>query len=421
MIAAILAIGDEIVAGITTDTNSPFAAQVLRGAGIDCIGFFAVPDDESAIRQALDRAFADADFILTTGGLGPTVDDLTTASIAAHAGLPLRLHRPSLEAIEARFQVMGMEMPENNRKQALLPEGADPIPNPQGTAPGFFLRLSTDHGPRIVATLPGVPREMRRMLEETVVPRIVATGGAAVIGSRVFSTVGLSESRLDELLRDVVPPGEGRMSFRAAFPRLQARVTVTADTPEELVTRLDRVEARVSARLGDHLYAIGDEGLEETVGRLLRERRVTLAVAESCTGGLIGHRLTEVPGSSDYFLLGIVAYSNASKQSLLGVSEETLVSDGAVSEATVREMARGAREVARADFGLATSGIAGPGGGTLDKPVGTVCIGLAWDGGEWSRTYHFAPRSRSWVKEVTAQVALNRLRKHLLELDSGQG
>jgi nicotinamide-nucleotide amidase len=252
------------------------------------------------------------------------------------------------------------------------------------------------------------------MVEESVLPRVAVFGGAAVIGSRVFSTVGVSESRLDELLAGVVAPDEGRLSFRAAFPRLQARVTVTASTPAELADRLDRLEGAIGERLGDHLYAIGDEGMEETVGRLLREQGATLAVAESCTGGLIGHRLTDVPGSSNYFLLGVIAYSNEAKQNLLGVAESTLENDGAVSEAAVREMAHGVRRAAGADIGLATSGIAGPGGGSPDKPVGTVCIAIAWDGGQWSRQYQLAPRSRSWVKEITAQIALDRIRRHLL-------
>jgi nicotinamide-nucleotide amidase len=416
MNACILAIGDEIVGGLTTDTNSGFVAQLLRGAGVEVVGLLAAADDDEAILRAFRRGLEDADLVVSTGGLGPTADDLTTACVAGLAGVPLDLHEPSLRAIEERFRTLGLEMPANNRKQALFPRGSDPIPNPDGTAPGFLLRLSTEHGPRIVVCLPGVPREMRRMVEGSVVPRVAAIGGAAVIGSRVFSTVGLSESRLDELLAGVVPPGEGRLSFRAAFPRLQARVTVTAATPGELEERLGKLEGAIGERLGDHLYAIGDEGMEETVGRLLRERGVTLAVAESCTGGLIGHRITDVPGSSEYFLLGVVAYSNEAKHNLLGVAHSTLDNEGAVSEATVKEMARGVMRAAGADIGLATSGIAGPGGGSAEKPVGTVCIGIAWEGGEWSRLYQLAPRSRSWVKEMTAQIALDRVRRHLLSV-----
>lgn len=439
MNAAILAIGDEIVAGLTTDTNSGFIAQLLRGAGIEVTGFFAVADEADHIVSAFRRALRDADLVISTGGLGPTADDLTTACVARLAGVPLELHEPSLRAIEERFRALGVEMPANNRKQALLPRGSEPVPNPAGTAPGFLLRLTGDGESwvtvsagdgsaggsrsgskrgRHIVTLPGVPRETRQMLEETVIPRVASIAGATAIGSRVFSTVGLSESRLDELLTDIVDPTEARLSFRAAFPRLQARVTATAENPAELDARLDRLQRIISDRLGDHLYAVGDVGLEEEVGRLLHERSITLAVAESCTGGLIGHRITDVPGSSEYFLGGVIAYSNEAKVRDLGVSTETLAREGAVSEATVREMARGVRLASGATIGLATSGIAGPGGGTPGKPVGTVCIGLAWPDGEWSRTWQLAPRSRSWVKEMTAQIALDRLRRHLAGLET---
>lgn len=424
--AAILAIGDEIVSGLTTDTNSGFIARLLRGAGIDITGFFSVADEEDAILGTFRRALEDADLVISTGGLGPTADDLTTACVARLASVPLELHEPSLRAIEERFRARGIEMPANNRKQALLPRDADPIPNPLGTAPGVLLRLPADHpeaggAQRLLVALPGVPREMSRMMEETVLPRVAALAGAVVIGSRVFSTVGLTESKLDELLAGSVNPGEGRLSFRAAFPRLQARVTATAASPGELDARLDRLQAVISSRLGDHLYAIGDVGLEDEVGRLLRESGATLAVAESCTGGLIAHRITDVPGGSKYFLEGIVAYANDSKVRALGVSPETIAREGAVSEATVREMALGVRLTAGATLGLATSGIAGPSGGTPEKPVGTVCIGLAWPEGIWSHTYRLAPRSRSWVKEMTAQIALDRLRRHLAGIGPGPG
>ncbi len=417
MRACILAIGDEIVGGLTADTNSGYLAQLLRGVGVPVVGFLSVADDEPAIIKALRRAASDAELIISTGGLGPTADDLTTACVAAFAGVPLDLHEPSLRRIEDRFRSMGVEMPANNRKQALLPRGAEPVPNPTGTAPGFVLTVETEHGDRHVITLPGVPREMRRMAEETVLPWIARRTGATHIGARIFSTFGLTESKLDELLAGVAPPDEARLSFRAAFPRLQARVLVTGPSEEEVDAKLADLESRVRDRLGEYLYAIGDEGLEETVGKLLRERGLTLAVAESCTGGLIGHRLTDVPGSSDYFLLGVVAYSNAMKESLLGVRAETLATYGAVSEPTVREMARGVRTAAGASLGLATSGIAGPAGGSAEKPVGTVCIGLAWDGGEWSAEYRLGERTRGWIKEMTTQHALDRVRRHILGLE----
>ena len=414
MKAALLAIGDEIVAGLTTDTNSGFLAEQLRAIGVEPVAGFSVPDDEEAMARAWERALAEAEVAISTGGLGPTADDLTTSVVARLAGRPLRLDERSLSIIEERFRGRGMEMPENNRRQALFPEGSTIVPNPLGTAPGFICPVGRGGAIRHVVCLPGVPREMKRMAVETVIPWLEGLNPGRRFLSRTFSTFGLAESRLDELLEGVVAPSEARLAFRAAFPRVQARLTVAGAPDEDLEGRLDALEARVLERLGTHLYAIGDEGMEETVGRLLRERGLTLALAESCTGGLIGHRITEVPGSSEYFLVGVVSYSNDAKERLLGVRPETLRDFGAVSTQAAEEMAAGVRRLSGADLGLSTTGIAGPGGGSPDKPVGTVCVGLAWEGGSWSRRYDLGERSRDWVKGMTAQVALDRVRRWLL-------
>lgn len=414
MNAALLAIGDEIVAGLTTDTNSGFLAERLRAIGVEPVGGFVATDDEDAIIHAFGRALDDADVAISTGGLGPTADDLTVACVARLAGRELVLHEASLRAIEERFRTLGMEMPPNNRSQAMIPEGSTVIPNPGGTAPGVICPIERGDGTHYVICLPGVPREMRRMAEETVLPWLRERSPERRFASRVFSTFGLSESRLDELLVGVVDPAEARLAFRAAFPRVQSRLTVSGKPDDDLEARLDALERRVRERLGPNLYAIGDEGMEETVGRLLRERSLTLAVAESCTGGLIGHRITDVPGSSAYFLLDVVSYSNDAKQHMLGVRAETLAAHGAVSTETAEAMAEGVRRRAGADLGLATTGIAGPGGGTAEKPVGTVCIALAWEGGVWSRRYQFGERGREWTKAVTAQTALDRVRRYLL-------
>ncbi len=414
MKAALLAIGDEIVAGLTTDTNSGFLAEQLRAVGVEPVAGFAVPDDEDAMARAWERALAEAEVAISTGGLGPTADDLTTAVVARLAGRPLRLDEHSLSLIEERFRGRGMEMPENNRRQALFPEGSTIVPNPLGTAPGFICPVGRGGAIRHVVCLPGVPREMKRMAVETVIPWLEGLNPGRRFLSRTFSTFGLAESRLDELLEGVVAPSEARLAFRAAFPRVQARLTVSGAPDDDLEGRLDALEARVRERLGTHVYAVGDEGMEETVGGLLRERGLTLAVAESCTGGLIGHRITEVPGSSEYFLMGVVSYSNDAKERLLGVRPETLRDHGAVSTQAAEEMAAGVRRLSGADLGLSTTGIAGPGGGSPDKPVGTVCVGLAWEGGSWSRRYDLGERSRDWVKGMTAQVALDRVRRWLL-------
>lgn len=415
MPASILSIGDEIVSGTTPDTNASYLAEALRAEGVEVVSILAVPDDPAAIARALRRGLEDADLVVTTGGLGPTADDLTTAVAADTLGVELRLDEPSLRRIEERFRSRGLEMPGNNRKQALLPAGCVVVPNPVGTAPGFVVAVPGSRGDKHVASLPGVPAEMRAMMEGTVLPWVRARSTGSRFASRVFSTFGLSESALDERLAGLLDPAEGRLAFRAAFPRIQARVTLAGGPHDDLEARLDHLEREVRARLGDHLYAIGDQGMEDAVGALLRERGLTLALAESCTGGLIGHRVTEVAGSSAYFLGGVVAYANAAKTELLGVRDGTLRDHGAVSIEVATEMAAGARSRYGADLGLATTGIAGPDGGTAEKPVGTVCIALAWDGGEDARRHDLGPRERGWIKTMTAQLALDRLRRWLLQ------
>jgi nicotinamide-nucleotide amidase len=416
MNAAFLAIGDEIVGGLTTDTNSGFIAGELRAVGVEPLGGFSVTDDEDAIARTLERALEDAELVVCTGGLGPTADDLTTAVVARVAGRELVMDEASLAAIEERFRMRGIhEMPPNNRKQALFPAGATIIPNPNGTAPGFVVPVERGGRERWVACFPGVPRETRAMVRDWLVPWVAARQPDRRFLSRTYSTFGLTESKLDELLAGAVSPDEARLAFRAAFPRIQARLTVTGAPGDDLEGRLDALEARVRERLGHHLFAVGDEGMEETVGRLLRERGLTLAVAESCTGGRIGDWVTNVAGSSAYFLLGVVTYSNEAKQQVLGVRAETLAAHGAVSTHTAEEMAQGVRRLAGADIGLSTTGIAGPGGGTPEKPVGTVCVGLAWEGGAWSRRYDLGDRGRDWIKGTTAQVALDRVRRWLLD------
>jgi nicotinamide-nucleotide amidase len=415
MRAAFLAIGDEIVGGLTTDTNSGFIAGELRAVGVEPIAGFSVRDEEDEIIRAFTQALQEAELVVSTGGLGPTADDLTTACVARLAGREMVLHEPSLAFMEERFRIRGMEMPPNNRKQAMFPEGAEVIPNPNGTAPGFICPVEVDGRTRHVACFPGVPRETRHMVAATLVPWVAARQPGRRFLSRTFSTVGVAESKLDELLAGAIQPGEARVAFRASFPRMYVRLTVDGAPGEDLEGRMDELEARVRERLGASIYTVGDEGLEETVGRLLRERDLTLAVAESCTGGRVGDRITDVPGSSAYFLLGAATYSNEAKMSLLGVSEQTLAQHGAVSTQTAEEMAAGVRRIAAADVGLSTTGIAGPGGGTEDKPVGTVCIGIAWEGGTWSRRYDLGAREREWIKATTAQTALDRLRRWLLE------
>jgi nicotinamide-nucleotide amidase len=320
------------------------------------------------------------------------------------------------DRIRQMFAAIGRTMPENNLKQALFPTGAVIVPNALGTAPGFRLEIDTAHGPCHCVVLPGVPREMKAMLAEQVLPWLgELRRGSDEYCSHSFQTFGISESALDELVAGAVDPAEGRIAFRAAFPQISVRVTVHAP-PREVEARLTAAADKLRGRLVGYCYGEGNTTMEAAVGELLARSRTTLAVAESCTGGLIGHRLTDVPGSSAYFLGGIVAYSNAVKQALLGVSAPTLERHGAVSCEVAEEMATGARRALGAAVGLATTGIAGPDGGTPDKPVGTVCIAIASATVTRSRRYQLWG-TRDWVKLLTSQIALDWVRRTQLGED----
>jgi nicotinamide-nucleotide amidase len=313
-------------------------------------------------------------------------------------------------------------MPDNNLKQAMLPAGAEVIPNDMGTAPGYRLVIPTGGRKPVAIVLPGVPREMQPMIDERVVPWLAERlGSGRSVVSRTFQTFGMSESAVDEALDGLVDPIEGRVAFRASFPQISVRLTVVGEE-HDAHARLQVLGDRIVQRLGAAIYAEGaDATMEGTVGELLRGRGLRLATAESCTGGLIGSRITNVPGSSDYYLGGVVAYRNDLKEGLLGVSRTTLKMFGAVSEETACEMAAGARKRTGADVAVATTGIAGPGGGTAEKPVGTVAIALA--AGEATGAEHLQSQtyrlwgSREWVKVLTSQVALDWVRRYLLGLD----
>jgi nicotinamide-nucleotide amidase len=416
MQAVILSTGDELTTGRTLDTNAHYIADQLLAVGIDVAAMLVVGDYPDRIAWAWRTALQQADLIVCTGGLGPTADDLTTETVARVAGVGLRMDEAVADRIRQMFAAMGRTMPENNLKQALFPEGAAVIANRLGTAPGFRLAIPTARGRCHCIVLPGVPREMKAMLAEDVLPWVrLARGGTAEYRSHTFQTFGISESALDELVAGVVDPAEGRLAFRAAFPQISLRVTVQGE-PGEVEQRLERAAAALRVRLGPYCYGEGNTTMEAAVGALLAAHRATLAVAESCTGGLIGHRLTDVPGSSAYVRADVVAYSNEIKQALLGVPAATLEQHGAVSVETAEAMARGVRRLAGSTIGLATTGIAGPGGGTAEKPVGTVCIALDSDAGPRSHRYQLWG-TRDWVKLLTSQIALDWVRRWALGED----
>lgn len=413
--AVILSTGDELTTGRVVDTNSNYLAGQLAEIGIDTLAVLTVGDVPERLEWAWRTAIAMADVVISTGGIGPTADDLTNETVARIAGVPLRQDDAVVARIRQLFAAMNRVMPENNLKQALIPEGATIVPNPVGTAPGFRIPITLDGHTAEVIVLPGVPREMKPMMEETVIPWLVANRGAdTIFAVRVFQTFGISESGLDEEVAGLIAPEEGRVAFRASFPQISLRITVE-DRPGVAERRLEELCERVRAKISQWIYAEGDASMEEVVGRLLAQRGLKLAIAESCTGGLIGHRLTNVPGSSRYFIADLVTYSNEAKVAMLGVREATLREHGAVSEECVREMAAGARARAGVELAIATSGVAGPDGGTPAHPVGTVCLALDGLGQSVSRRYQLRG-TRDWIKLWTSQIALDWIRRAILGL-----
>ncbi|MCZ6731324.1 MAG: competence/damage-inducible protein A [Gammaproteobacteria bacterium] len=417
---AIISTGDELVQGRTVDTNATYIADRLGAIGIEAQSIVTVGDYPEQIEWAWHHSLARADIVIATGGLGPTADDRTSETLAHVADAELYLDEEQAQRIRRFFEVLKRPMPENNLKQARFPVGAEIIPNELGTAPGY--RLAVPQGQRrpIAVVLPGVPREMKAMLDTQVIPWILSQSeDDRSIVSRTFQTFGMSESALDEALMGAIDPDEARLSFRASFPQVSVRIAVIGKQ-SEAEHKLEALSEIVRARLGDAVVAEGDVTMEQVVGELLKRHKQTLATAESCSGGLIGNRITNVAGSSEYYLGGVIAYSNELKRKTLSVSPETLSRFGAVSEETACEMALGVRNLSQASLGIATTGIAGPDGGTKEKPVGTVTIALAADGlgstNVRARSYQLWG-NRDWIKILTSQVALDWVRRHLLGRD----
>jgi nicotinamide-nucleotide amidase len=418
--AVILSTGDEITTGKVVDTNANYLSDKLAEIGIDLVAVLTVGDVPERLEWAWRTAIGMGDVVISTGGIGPTADDLTTETIARLAGVKLWRDEATVEHMTRMFATIGRPMPENNLKQAMFPEGAEVIQNPLGTAPGFRMPVTLNGHTANLIVMPGVPREMKPMMEDSVIPWLRKNRGSDTIYAvRVFQTFGISESGLDEAVAGLIKPEEARVAFRAAFPQISLRVTVEGK-PGAAERKLEELSERVRGRIANFVYAEGNASMEEVVAQLLTERKIKLAVAESCTGGLIGHRLTNVPGSSKFFLGDFVTYSNELKTGILGVREETLKQHGAVSEQCVLEMAAGARERAGADLAIATSGVAGPDGGTAEHPVGTVCVGLVGSNGtEAARRYQLRG-NRDWIKILTGQVALDWLRRYALGLPIGE-
>lgn len=410
MRAELVMVGTELLLGQIVDTNAALLAARLTQVGVDCYHISTVGDNWTRMVEVLSRALGRSDVVITSGGLGPTQDDLTREVAAAVLGLPLEERPELVRQIEAYFQKLGRVAPPANRKQAMLPRGAEAIPNPIGTAPGLWI----ERNGKILACLPGVPRELERMLDETVLPRLAQRAPEA-LHSRVLRFVGLGESHLEAALEDLIRQ-QGRVTVApyASPGEVKLRLSVRAVSREEAERLMAPVEQAILERVGAYCTSRNDEPLQVVVGRMLRDRQLTLAVAESCTGGLVGDWLTDVPGSSAYFLGSLVAYANTAKEQVLGVPAEVLARHGAVSRETAEAMARGARERLGADCGLSVTGIAGPGGETATKPVGLVYVGAAVGDRTLVEEHRFRG-DRRLIKERSARAALDLLRRSLLQ------
>ncbi|MEJ2039198.1 MAG: competence/damage-inducible protein A [Desulfosarcinaceae bacterium] len=414
MIGEILATGDEIRTGALVDSNSAYIAERLMQYGVVVSRHQAVGDDMEMLEAVLLEISRRADIAVVTGGLGPTGDDLTAEAAARAAGCELVKDERALKEIEAFFQRRKRPMSPSNAKQAYLPDGARPLYNSVGTAPGFEIKINRCW----FYCLPGVPREMERMLADQVMPLIQARMGRerSYCLVRTISTFGLPESAVGEKvsgLTGVFP--DIKLGLRAKFPEIQVKLYFTTDDEIRGNALLDRATGWVREQLGARVFSETGETMAAAVGRLLVEQKATLALAESCTGGLIANWVTNTAGSSDYFLLSAVTYANQAKQALLGVAAETLKEFGAVHEQTAREMAAGARKAAGAVYGLSTTGIAGPSGGSKEKPVGTVCVAVAGPEGTVSRRLYFPFGQRLLNKRIFATAALDMLRRVLLQ------
>ena len=410
MRAEIIATGTELLAGGVPDTNSVFLAEELMALGIETAFKTVVGDVEKDMEDALRLALGRVDAVIVTGGIGPTEDDLTRKVVAKVVKKRLVLNEDALKTLQARLVGRGKELMASNDKQALVPAGARLLPNSAGIAPGFVI----DEEGLFLAVIPGVPREMRAMYNEELKPALEARFGNRIVTTRrVLRTCGVSESAVNHAIHDILVKDTPRVGLTAKETGVDIRIIARETSAERSRALVHRTEAAIREKLGDAVYSVDGQELEEVVGALLAQRKLTLAVAESCTGGLIGARITNIAGSSDYFERGAVVYSNRAKTAMLGVPAELIERHGAVSSEVAAAMAEGMRQSADTDLGLAVTGIAGPGGGTEQKPVGLVHIALASAQGVKTAEHRFLG-DREQVRSKAAQTALDMVRKHLI-------
>lgn len=407
----IIAVGNELLTPYYQDTDSLYLTQRLNDLGMEVNFKSIVGDSRDDLTICISNSLVRADIIFLIGGLGPTEDDRTREVVASALGKKLIFQEQILDNIRQRFKRRGFEMPSVNNKQAYIIEGSTILDNKHGTAPGLWL----DAGEKLLILLPGPPHEIRPMFENYVWPRFLKLK-KKFVARRVLKISGLTESKIESLLSDIHPLQPSVKLTILAYPgqielHLYSRSSKNQIKAEEV---LDELEHDLQKRLGNNIFSSAGEEIEEVVGFLLRQKQKTLSIAESCTGGLLGHRITNVSGSSDYFLQGFLTYSNDSKVQLLGIPYDLILQQGAVSQKVAEAMAIGIRKISGADLGLSITGIAGPKGGSLEKPVGLVYVGLSWEGGEKVEKNIFLG-NREIIKSQSSQKALDMLRRHLLQ------
>lgn len=415
MKAEIVSIGDELLIGQVINTNQAFLAEQLNSIGIPVLRMSTVGDTEEAILKAFDSAWTSYDLIVVTGGLGPTHDDITRSAVCKFFKTDLVLNKDALENIQRLFAARGIELIKVNEDQAMVPRSCIVLQNRHGTAPGFLF----DKG-KVMVLIPGVPHEMQGLMTEHVIPFLRKKATGSVILHRTLRTTGIAESLLSRTIGDVnglFDPDSGvSLAFLPSPMGVRLRITVQARDTETAERTVRNVEQKLRQKAEKYIYGDGSEELEETVGRILAERNLTMAVAESCTGGLIADRITNVPGSSRYFERGVIVYSNRSKIDELGVPESLLLDHGAVSREVAEAMASGVMKKSGTDIGVSTTGIAGPTGGTPDKPVGLIWVGYSDKNGTLALRFNFG-NDRRRFKERASQAVLELVRKKLLRID----
>ncbi|MDG1433377.1 MAG: competence/damage-inducible protein A [Saprospiraceae bacterium] len=413
MTAHIITIGDEILIGQIIDTNSAWMGQQLNMQGIQVGKIVTVSDKQRDITNAVDAAFSEADIILLTGGLGPTKDDITKKALTDYFGVEMRFSESTYNRIQRLFQKFGKTMTEAHHEQSYMPSNADLLMNKMGTAPGMWF----EHDGKVLVSMPGVPYEMKYLMEAEVLPKLKNQFPGKPISHRTVLTVGEGESRIAERIDpflEALPPNI-KMAYLPGTGQVRLRMTGIGDDENELNRLLDTKVEELKPFISEFIFGFEKEKLEEVVGKMLLEKGKTLSTAESCTGGFLAHKITSIPGSSAYFSGSVIAYSNAVKMNQLQVKPSTLKMQGAVSEETVKEMVRGTLDMLKTDIAIAISGIAGPDGGTPEKPVGTIWIGIGDK--KNTKTYQLNLwKDRMKNIEYTTTVALNVIRKFLLEL-----